>query len=315
MTDLNELQFFVRVSEAQSFTRAAQRLGVPKSTVSRAMTRLESRLGVRLLHRTTRSVSLTAPGELYLDRCRRVLEEAEQADLHLGAALAHPRGTLRIAAPMAFARGVLGPALGDFLAAYPDLSVHLQILGTELASPGKNIDVVVRPGPLEDSTLLVKPLVEIRLAAYAAPSYLALHPAPTQPDDLRNHLCMLTNCGSEGTPANSALWTLHRGADTREVRVQSRASVPDPTINHQLAVAGAGIAILSQLAARADMESGRLVRLLPEWEPEPVRLFAVYSNRLAASPNVRALLDFLGSRFHPATQTKAAPRLPPKRRK
>ena len=134
MTDLNELQFFVQVSREQSFTLAAQRLGVPKSTVSRAIARLEARLGVRLVERTTRSVSLTEAGELYLDRCQRVLEEAEQADILIGAMQAKPRGRLRVGAPVTFARAILAPILGDFLALYPDLRLHLQ-LGVERQPP------------------------------------------------------------------------------------------------------------------------------------------------------------------------------------
>ena len=121
MTNLNELQFFVQVSESQSFTKAAKRLGVPKSSVSRAILKLENRLGVRLVERTTRRVALTEVGELYLSRCRRVIDEAEQADLAVGAMQAKPRGTLRVGAPVAFARSILGPRMGEFLALYPQM--------------------------------------------------------------------------------------------------------------------------------------------------------------------------------------------------
>src|SRR5215470_17794899 len=148
MTDLNELQFFVHVSQTQSFTLAARHLGVPKSSVSRAIARLEGRLGVRLVERTTRSVALTEAGEIYLDRCRRVLDEAEQADLAVGALLATPRGRLRVGAPVMFARAILGPALGEFLARYPELRVNLQLLGGGAVPREEDLDVVVRAGPL-----------------------------------------------------------------------------------------------------------------------------------------------------------------------
>jgi DNA-binding transcriptional LysR family regulator len=291
--DLNELQFFAQVSQTQSFTLAAKHLGVPKSSVSRAIIRLEGRLGVRLVERTTRSVALTEAGEIYLDRCQRVLEEAEQADLLIGALQAKPRGRLRVGAPVAFARAILGPILGDFLALYPELRLHLQLLGGEASPRESSLDLVIRAGPLEDSGLLVKPLMRIRLGAFASPRYLDHHSLPDSPAALRQHSCITMSCGAFGEPADSAIWRLRRGSDLQEVRVESRVSVPDPTINHQLAIAGVGVALLSQAGARPDVEQGRLVRLLPDWEPDPVELHAVYPSRLNSSPKVRAFLQFL----------------------
>lgn len=300
MTDLNELQHFVHVSQTQSFTEAAKRLGVPKSTVSRAITRLEGRLGVRLVERTTRTVSLTEAGELYLDHCRRAMEAVEEADLEIGALLATPRGILRVGAPVAFGQFVLGPILGEFLAKYPELRLQLQLLNARAIPPESRIDVMIRPGPLEDSELLVKPILRIHLAAYASPLYLKTREAPNSPADLRQHTCVTTNCGRFGEAGDSTVWRLRRGTEIREVRVDSRVSVPDPTINHQLALAGAGIALLSQSHAAANLEQGRLVRILPDWEPDPVELHALYSSRLNSSPKVRAFLQFL--REHTAHQ-------------
>jgi len=298
MTNLNELQFFVQVSQTQSFTKAAKRLGVPKSSVSRAILRLETRLAVRLVERTTRKVALTEVGELYLHRCRRVMEEAELADLAVGALQATPRGTLRVGAPVAFARSILGPTMGEFLAIYPELCLHLQLLnGAESPREG-SLDVVVRAGALEDSGLLVKPLMRIRLGAYASPGYLANCKAPDCPADLGQLSCITTSCDSPGEPGHFAMWKLRRDNEIKEVRVEARVSVPDPTINHQLALAGVGVALLAQSTVRADVELGRLVRVLPEWEPEPVELHALYSSRLDSSPKVRVFLQFLRERFN-----------------
>jgi len=301
MKDLNELQYFVQVSQAQSFTLAAIRLGVPKSSVSRAIVKLEGRLGVRLVERTTRRVALTEAGEIYLARCQRVLEEAEQADLVIGALQVTPRGRLRVGAPVAFARLILGPILGTFLTLYPELRLELQLLGGEAAPREKGLDVVIRPGPLEDSGLLVKSLVRIRLGAYASPLYLETHDMPDSPAALRQQSCITTSCGAFGEPGDSAVWRLRRGSDLQEVRVESRVSVPDPTINHQLAVAGVGVALLAQSVARVDVDQGRLVRLLPDWEPEPVELHAVYPSRLSFSPKVRVFLQFLREHFGTAS--------------
>lgn len=230
MTDLNELRFFVQVSETQSFTLAAKHLGVPKSSVSRAIQRLETRLGVRLVERTTRSVALTEAGELYLDRCQRVMEEAEQADLVVGALLAKPRGRLRVGAPVAFARSILGPILGEFLRTYPEVRLHLQLLNGDVSPREGSLDVMIRPGPLEDSGLLVKPIMRIRLGAYASPLYVENRGMPESPAALREQSCITTSCGTFGEPGDSAMWRLRRGAELKEVRVESRVSVPDPTI-------------------------------------------------------------------------------------
>jgi LysR family transcriptional regulator, transcriptional activator for dmlA len=296
MTDLNELQYFVHVSQAQSFTLAAKRLSIPKSSVSRAISRLEARLGVRLVERSTRRVSLTEAGELYLESCQRMLEEAEQADLAVGALLAKPRGRLRVGAPVAFARSILGPILGDFLAMYPEVRLQLQLLGGDASPREGSLDVVIRSGPLEDSGLLVKSLMRIRLGAYASPLYLQGRELPDAPASLRQLSCITTSCGPFGEPADSALWRLRRGTELKEIKVESRVSVPDPTLTHQLAVAGVGVALLAQSVARAEVEQGRLVRLLPDWEPDPVELHALYSSRLNSSPKVRVFLQFLRDR-------------------
>src|SRR5580704_9588863 len=263
MTNLNELQFFVQVSQTQSFTKAAKRLGVPKSSVSRAIVRLENRLGVRLVERTTRRVGLTEMGELYLNRCQRVLEEAKQADLAVGALQAKPRGTLRVGAPVAFARSILGPSMGEFLAMYPELRLHLQLLNGDESPREGTLDVIVRAGALEDSGLLVKPLMRIRLGAYASPAYLEHHKVPESPVDLLQLSCITTSCDAPGEPGDFAMWRLRRGEERKEVRVEARVSVPAPTINHQLALAGAGVALLAQSVVRGDVEQGRLVRVLP----------------------------------------------------
>lgn len=313
MIDLNELQLFAQVAHEQSFTLAAKHLGLPKSSVSRAIARLEARLGIRLFQRTTRHVALTEAGEIYLERCQRVLDEAEQADLVIGALQARPRGRLRVGAPVAFARSILGPILGEFLVLYPELRLQLQLLGTEPLPSERSLDVVIRPGPLEDAALLVKPIMRIRIGIYASPLYLEGRRLPDSPAALREQSCITARCESSGEPSDSAIWRLRRGSDLKEVRVESRVSVPDPTINHQLALAGVGVALLSQAVVRVDVEQGRLVRLLPDWEPDPVELHAVYPSRLNSSPNVRVFLQFL--RDHSGSISRDEPNSEPSLRR
>lgn len=295
--DLNELHYFVAVAGTRSFTGAASRLQVPKSTISRAVRRLEQRLGVKLLERTTRRVALTEIGELYLNGCRRVMEEAEQADLAVGALLAEPRGLLRVGVPIPFARFMAGPILADFLARYPRMQVHLQMTEDEGVLRQGGLDLIIRGGALGDSGLLVKPILEIRPWVVASPVYLAGRAAPATPAELTRHCCITTSCDTAGGEATSlSTWRLRRGGETAEVQVEARVTVPDPEMNRQLALAGVGVTMLSRSMVRGDLEAGRLVHLLPEWEPEPVQVRALYPTRLGSSPKVRAFLEFLRER-------------------
>lgn len=295
--DLNELRFFVEVSNARSFTGAAQRIGVPKSTVSRAVQRLEARLGVRLVERTTRRVALTEVGELYLNHCRRVMEEAEQADLAVGALQAEPRGRLRIGVPIPFARLIAGSLLAEFLSRYPWVQVQLEFMDNDSAVHAGDLDLMIRAGALGDSGLLIKPLFKVLPGIFASPAYVEARGRPETPAGLRDHRCIATSCDTAGgEPGSMTTWRLRRGSELAEVQITPRVAVPDPEMNRQLAIAGVGIALLSKGLVRADVEAGRLLRLLPEWEPEPVVLHAFYPSRLGSSPKVRAFLEFLKER-------------------
>jgi DNA-binding transcriptional LysR family regulator len=183
--------------------------------------------------------------------------------------------------------------MGKFLAMYPELRLHLLLLNGDESARDGSLDVVIRAGALEDSGLMVKPLMRIRLGAYASPEYLKHRKVPDDPADLLELSCIATSCDTAGGAGDFTTWRLRRNLELKEMKVGARVLVPDPTINHQLALAGAGVALLAQSVTRADVEHGRLVRVLPEWEPEPVELHALYSSRLNSSPKVRAFLHFL----------------------
>ena len=292
--DLNEIQHFARVAEHRSFTEAARRLQVPKSTVSRGVRRLEERLGVRLVERTTRRVSLTEVGEIYLSHCRRVIDEAEEADQSISSIQAKPRGLLRVGVPVPFGRWVLGPVIGEFLALYPDLRVDVQFLNGDVFPRDGSLDILVRAGSVGDTGLLVRWLMRVRQGVYASPDFIAEYGQPEAPPELRGLPSVTTSCDLVGgEPAGAVTWHLHRGEEIADVRIEARIAVPDPMVNHQLTLQGVGIAALSHGLVRADVEAGRLVRLLPGWELEPVEIYAYYPSRLSASPKVRALLEFL----------------------
>lgn len=296
MIDLNELQFFAQLGKAQSFTLAARQLGTQKSAVSRALVNLETRLGVRLVERTTRRVALTEAGELFLEKCLRVLDEAEQADLAINRMHSKPKGRLRVGAPAAFVRFVLAPLLGDFLREYPEVKLSLQIIQGPPMPNETGLDIAIRQGPLDDSAMRVMPLKKISLGLYASTGYVAANGLPETPADLRSHRFIITNCGSHGEPAEFAKLSLRRGALTETVRVEAHICLTDPSLNLQLALSDAGIALLAQSLSQTSVAEGRLVRILPDWEPEAVELFAVYASRLSSSPKVRAFLDYIRQR-------------------
>ena len=298
MTNLNELQYFSLVAQTRSFTLAAERLKLPKSTVSRAISRLEQRLDVQLIQRTTRSVRLTEAGKLYLAHCQRAIEEAELGEIAIGAMMATPKGTLHIGTHIGFARFVLQPLLNEFLIKYPQVNVHIELLQTKERRSEDELDLVVRAGPLEDSGWLVKPLMQVRFGLYTSPALTKQHGALKSPSDLQHYPCIVSNCSPLGEPDGYGMWRLQREREVREVQVVARVAVPDPTVHHQLALAGVGVAMLGQDEVVKDQSERRLVRVLPDWEPEPIDLYALHPSRLAASPKVRALLEFLGKSCH-----------------
>ena len=297
MMDLNELQYFVHVCEKHSFTAAAKRLGVPKSTISRGLKRLEERLGVRLLQRTTRHVILTEEGNVYFRHCQRALKEAEQAELELSGLRDHPQGCLRLAATTMFVHTFLGPLLGEFLARYPalrlELSVHTGTLKVDLLEA--KLDLLIQTGPIEDSRLFVKHLGNIRRALYCSPSYASTHGMPDMPGSLAAHACI-----TSGWFGEVATWSLRHGRETEELTITgprvSMVSV-DPMVRRQLVVAGVGIAILPRYLAAPFEQERQLIQVLPDWEPRPGEMYALYPAPLSQSPKVRAFLNWLEPHF------------------
>ena len=291
MSNLNEFQHFASVAQLRSFSEAAAQLRLPKSSVSRSISGLENRLGVQLLQRTTRNVRLTEAGKLYYTHCRRALEAAEAADQAIGNMQGSPSGTLRIATPISFARFIVEPLMGDFLARYPDLNVHIEVLNGIERRNFDDFDLVVRMGPLEDSEWLVRPLLEVPLGLFASPLLFGKRKRPKSPLDLQTMPCIVAKCSSLGDSGEYANWQLSHGSESREVRVLARVSVTDPAVHQQLAIKGVGLAMLSEQEAQPALASQQLERILPQWHPTPLRLFALHPTRLTSSPKVRIFLD------------------------
>ena len=295
MDRLAAVEAFVRVAEAQSFSGAAARIGSSKSAVSRLVSALEADLGVRLFHRTTRSLSLTEAGRGYFERTSRILADLQEADLAVSQLQAAPRGLLRVSAPMSFGFLHLAPALPEFFREHPEVSADVTMSDRFVDLIDEGFDIAVRIGVLEDSALIARRLAPIRLAICASPAYLAAHGTPLVPDDLKSHEC-LTNSNLP----SSREWRL-RSPDGHPltVEVSGRLSCNNGDALRVAAVEGMGVIIMPTFIIGEDVKAGRLVRLLQDYVPADIALYAVYPPTRHLSPKVRAFVDFLAARFGP----------------
>lgn len=288
MADLNQMAIFVAVAKAQSFTGAAQQLGIPKSTVSARIGELEARLGAQLLHRTTRKVRLTESGQLYFERAARIVAEADEADRALSAVDASARGRLRVTASLTFGQAYLAPIVATYLERFPRVSVEVLLTDRRVDLIEEQIDVAIRAGKLSGD------LVARRLAVgdgqlSASPGYLARHGTPTSPEALATHDAIVVG-GSGDAPVR---WTLARGDETQHVMVRPRLRASSFFFAKDAALAGAGIAFMPSLLAAAEVAAGRLVAVLPEWRMPSVALHAVYPPNRYLARKVRGFVDLL----------------------
>lgn len=285
----NDLLLFARIVEAGSFSRAAERVKQPKSTVSRRLALLETTLGERLLQRTTRKLVVTEFGASLYEHARRVAEEADAA----GALAQHrqgtPSGKLRISAPGDFANS-LNDVMARFLARYPQVALELDLSPRRVDLVAENFDIAIRMGDLpDDATLSARPITLEQPGLYAAPGYLALHGIPEHPDDLAAHdlLCILSRRGG------AVPWVLARGKVRWERALPARLTANSPDLLARVAARGAGIALSSTQFAQPYLQTGELVRVLPEWEMPSANGWAVFPSRKLMPAKTRVFLDMM----------------------
>ncbi len=293
--DLNELAIFVRVVQARSFTAAARELGLPKSTVSTKVSRLEERLGVRLLQRTTRSLGLTDAGAAFFERASRVVADIEETERQISTMQSDPRGNLRVTAPVDITASYLGAPVAAFCLRYPQVTVDLVATDRVINLVEENFDVALRAGRLRPSTLIARPLASVALQLYASPVYLAHAGRPRTPADLTRHSCVVFS-----TPSESDTWKLTgpRGR-TESVQIKGRLQVNNPDAVRDALAAGLGIGLVPAFAAGSaiDGEQRGLERVLPRWEASPAQLSLVYPSSRYLSPKVRAFVEFMMAHF------------------
>ena len=308
---LFEMRAFQAVTDAGGFTAAAAELGVSQSVVSRAVAHLEQRLGTSLLHRSTRRISLTDEGVIFLQGCRRVLEDVGEAERSVTSDEL-PVGTLRVSASVLFGQDPIALLLPEFMARYPKLEVHLSLTDRHVDLIEEKIDVAIRVGRLADSSLISRKIGEIRRIIVASPAYLAQHGPPKTPDDLLNHNCLLWDEAHD----NLNRWPFEVSGAMRRIKVRGRLVSNNVQALHQLAIMGAGISRMSEHRARPFIRRGELVPLLERSHRDEITpVHALYVSTNIAKPRVRAFVDFLTEKFAPDAHKSIKPaRLPGRRR-
>ena len=289
MLDLNDLQVFERVAALHGFTEAARALGLPKSNISRSIARLEAALGARLFHRSTRDVTLTSAGIALRDRARDIIERAGEAFDYVGSLSRGPRGAIKINSGIGFGLNVLGPELATFLQRYPDVDVTLDLESRSADLVGEAIDVAVRVGPLQDSSLIVVRLGAMRRYLCAGRSYVERRGTPTSIDALKDH-DVIEMPGSDGRPRP---WVFNQHGKQSRMALHPRVTVNEALTVHRLILSGAGLGIVSGYLCAPGLADGSLIHLLPDWSLPSVEISLVFPSRRELSPAVRAFADFM----------------------
>jgi DNA-binding transcriptional LysR family regulator len=294
MDRFQALTAFARVVETGSFARAAERLGVSVSAVSRQVSELEAHLGVRLLNRTTRRLSLTESGQSFYDRCVQLLADLEEAEVAVTSASVVPRGTLRLTSSATFGARHLAPAIAAFVARYPQVRFDVELSERVVDIVEEGFDVAVRIGTAGSQNLVARRIGASRILCCASPSYLERHGEPHVPEDLAKHACL----SYEYLP-NRNVWSFRdpAGGDL-SVRIDGPVHGNNGRFLVALAAEGAGISHEPDFIVGPDVRAGRLKPILTKFEPPPLPIYVVYPSRRHLSAKVRAFSDFLFERFN-----------------
>ena len=290
MDKLDSMRVFAEVVRAGSFSRAALRLGMSKALASKHVGRLEQRLGVRLLNRTTRRLNTTEVGRAYYDRCVEILGDLDQLEETVAAEHAAPRGTLRVSGPRAYGEDRLVGSVAAFMATYPEVMLDLVLDERLVDIVGEGFDVAIRIGELAESSMIARRIADYPYLLCASADYVARAGAPRKPEDLAGHPCIVNTAISPG-----GQWQFSVGGRRTAVTLRPRARVNTARAAATLVREGLGIGLCLHSSVSADLESGRLVRLLRSYEAYDRSVYAVYPHRRQLSAKVRAFIDHLAS--------------------
>ena len=292
MDTLLSFKVFLAVAGDGSFAAAADRLELSRAVVSKHIKYLEEHIGTRLLERTTRRVALTELGRAFYERAQRALGELDEAMLEAGQSTVVPRGKIRITSALSFGLRHLAHAISEFLGRYPEVSIELELSDHFIDIGEEGFDLAIRIGALEQSSLIARKLATTRRVVCGSPAYLKQRGAPKTPPQLREHNCLTYSYNPQ-----PKIWAFKRGGQEETVQVNGCVQVNSGDLLQQLALDGHGIVLLPTFLVGADLEAGRLVHVLADYDAGELGIYAVYTNRKFMPAKVRSFLEFLVERF------------------
>ncbi|TRX52834.1 LysR family transcriptional regulator [Thalassomonas sp. M1454] len=289
--NIEHLNLFVRIAATNNISFAGAELGISAAVASSHIKKLEESLGVRLIHRTTRKVSLTEEGAAFLHHAEDVIASVEAAKASVGAGVSSPSGTLRVAAPASFGRMHLLPVIADFINQNPNLKVDLKLSDTIVDLVEGGFDIAIRNSELKDSSLVAKKLVPDKRILCASPSYIEKFGLPSTPEELKNHNCI--------TLLNMDHWNFDNGKTSFNVKVSGNFRVDNGEAIRDACALGVGITINSTWSAYKQLHSGELVEVLPEYPlVSETAIWAIYPSSRQLAPKVRAFIDYVSNHFN-----------------
>lgn len=292
MDRLEQFRIFTRVVDCTSFTRAAETLAIPRSSVSAAIKELEDRVGARLLHRTTRKVSATHDGQAFYERCVRLISEIEDTENLFRQTTSQPAGHLRVDVPGRIGRLIIAPALPEFLDRYPLIDLDLGITDRAVNLIEDSTDCVVRVGPLSDSTLIARSIGQLPLVNVASPSYLARYGTPETPDDLDAHWAVNYASPSTGKVEE---WEWQTGETLHRRPAQARVSVNSAEASIACCLSGLGLIQVPEYDVRSHLDTGELVEVMPLYRAAPLPMTLLYPHRRHLTHRLKVFADWLES--------------------
>ncbi|MDB5767838.1 MAG: LysR family transcriptional regulator [Collimonas fungivorans] len=291
MVELTDIVLFVRATTAGSLSAAGRELGLSPAVASKRLARIEAELGVQLIHRTSRQLSLTEDGRIYLEHCQAILSEVEDAEHAITGERAEPHGLLKISASVAFGRHWVGPCAAEFCRRYPNVSVQMLLSDSIVNLIEGQFDLAIRIGGLDDSSMISRKLAANRRVVCAAPSYLEKYGAPRLPHDLLQHQCLVLL-----RPGMSSLeWALRVDGTVQTFRVGAALSTDNGDLVHDWVLAGHGLSLRSIWDVADDLAAGRLVTVLDDYALDSADIHAVYPSRRFAPAKTRLFIETLKS--------------------
>lgn len=291
-----DMYIFAKVVELRSFSSAAKQLGFSRSAISKHVSKLEDRLGARLLNRSTRKLSLTEAGHSAFAHCARIVAEVEASELSVQRFVGQARGKLRVSAPAAFGRMYVVPVLPEYLQRHPDVSIEVTLSDQLVNLVEGQFDVAISSSPLVHANLIRRELAPIRWLVCASPDYLRAAGTPLHPRDLREHNCIFYSSSA----VRGDLWTFTRARESHTIEVRGNLRVNNSESVRDAVTCGLGIALLPTYAAPTEIRRGILAPILPDWTPQGTfgsSLTAHFISDRQLMPKIRTLVDFLVSRF------------------